>query len=201
MLAPLPFIEPCRPKPAKRLPTGEKWSHEPKLDGWRCEAVRRGKQVALYSRYGRTLPRFQTIAQAVSKLPCRSVTLDGELVFADERGINFYRLRGTRPADDVTYWVFDILELNGKDLRELPLTDRRQHLNKLLARTETVIYPVPSFDNGQELLVSAADLGFEGVVSKLKHAPYRSGYRPEWVKIKAPGWTAQNRDRWEKLRG
>ena len=51
------------------------------------------------------------------------------------------------------------------------------------------------------MLVSAMDLGFEGVVSKLKHAPYRSGYRPEWVKIKAPVWTAQNRDRWEKLRG
>ncbi len=112
-------------------------------------------------------PRFQTIAEAVSKLPCR----------------------------------MESLELNSKDLRELPLTDRRQHLNKLLARTETVIYPVPSFDNGQELLVSAMDLGFEGVVSKLKHAPYRSGYRPEWVKIKAPGWAAQNRDRWEKLRG
>ena len=165
MLVPLPFIEPCRPKPVKRLPTGEKWSHEPKLDGWRCEAVRRGKQVALYSRYGRTLPRFQTIAQAVSKLPCRSVTLDGELVFADERGINFYRLRGTRPADDVTYWVFDILELNGKDLRELPLTDRRQHLNKLLARTETVIYPVPSFDRLMPLPKRIASSCLPGVPS------------------------------------
>jgi len=183
----------------KRLPTGEKWSHEPKLDGWRCKAVRRGKHVALYSRLGRSLtPRFLRIAKAVGSLP---VTLDGELVLADEKGINFYGMRGARPADDVTYWVFDILDLNGKDLRELPLTDRRRHLHKLLARTETVIYPVPSFDNGQELLVSAMDLGFEGVVSKLKHAPYRSGYRPEWVKIKAPVWTAQNRDRWEKLRG
>jgi ATP-dependent DNA ligase len=60
-----------------------------------------------------------------------------------------------------------------------------------------VIHPVPSFDNGQALLISAADPGFEGVVSKLKHAPYRSGYRPERVKIKAPGWTAQDRDRGE----
>ncbi len=99
LLVSLPFIEPCRPKPVKRLPTGEKWSHEPKLDGWRCEAVRRGKEVALYSRLGRTLnPRFQTIAEAVGRLPCRSVTLDGELVFADDSGINFYRLRGARPS-------------------------------------------------------------------------------------------------------
>jgi bifunctional non-homologous end joining protein LigD len=188
VLASLPFIEPCRPKPVKRVPTGEQWSHEPKLDGWRCEAVRRGKQVALYSRLGRILtPRFPHIAEAVGRLPCRSVTLDGELVLADESGVNFYRLRGARSTDDVTYWVFDILELNGKDLRGLPLIDRRPHLHKLLGRTETVIYPVPSFGNGQELLISAADLGFEGVVSKLKSAPYRSGHRPEWTKIKALG--------------
>ena len=104
---------------------------------------RRGKHVALYSRLGRSLtPRFLRIAKAVGSLP---VTLDGELVLADEKGINFYGMRGARPADDVTYWVFDILDLNGKDLRELPLTDRRRHLHKLLARTETVIYPVPSF--------------------------------------------------------
>ena len=64
-------------------------------------------------------PRFQTIAEAVSKLRCRSVTLDGELVFGDDSGINFYRLRGARPADDVTYWVFDILKLNGAEPRSV----------------------------------------------------------------------------------
>jgi hypothetical protein len=76
-------------------------------------------------------PRFQTIAEAVSKLPCR----------------------------------MESLELNGKDLRELPLTDRRQHLNKLLARTETVIYPVPSFDRLMPLPKRIASSCLPGVPS------------------------------------
>ena len=85
LLVSLPFIEPCRPKPVKRLPTGEKWSHEPKLDGWCLQTVTRGKDVALYSRHGREFTqRFPVIAEAIAKLPCRSATMDGELVLAAE---------------------------------------------------------------------------------------------------------------------
>ena len=69
--ASLPFIEPCRPRPVKRLPTGDAWLHEPKLDGWRLQAVKRGKDVALYSRNGRDLAdRYDIIAEAVQKLAC-----------------------------------------------------------------------------------------------------------------------------------
>ena len=71
MSASLPFIQPCRPRPAKRLPTGEAWLHEPKLDGWRLQAVKVASAVALYSRNGRDLTgRFAGIEDAVRKLPC-----------------------------------------------------------------------------------------------------------------------------------
>ena len=137
MPASLPFIEPCRPRPVKRLPTGDAWLHEPKLDGWRLQAVKRGKDVALYSRNGRDLTeRYEIVAEAVRKLPCRSCVLDGELVMADEDGINFYGLRGARRNDDVSLWAFDLLELNGKDLRSLPLIDRKARLERLMRTFE-----------------------------------------------------------------
>ena len=65
----------------KHLPTGDAWLHKPKLDGWRLQAVKRGENIALYSRHGRPFTqRFLSIADAIAKLPYRSVTLDGELV-------------------------------------------------------------------------------------------------------------------------
>jgi bifunctional non-homologous end joining protein LigD len=187
----------------KRLPTGDAWLHEPKLDGWRLQAVKRGKDVALYSRNGCDLTdRYDMIAEAVQKLPCRSCVLDGELLMADEGGINFYGLRGAGRHDDVSLWAFDLLELNGKDMRSLPLIDRKARLEKLMRRSKhPALRMIPSFNNGEALLIACMDRGLEGVVSKRRNAPYRSGSRPEWTKIKCPGWTAQNRDRWEKLRG
>ena len=77
--ASLPFIEPCRPRPVKCLPTGDAWLHEPKLDGWRILAVKVGSDIVLYSRNGRDLTeRFTSVLDAVRKLPCKSVALDCE---------------------------------------------------------------------------------------------------------------------------
>ena len=87
MSASLPFVPPCRPRPEKLPPTGDAWLHEPKLDGWRLQAVKRDSDVALYSRQGRDLSeRFASIAAAMRELPCRSCTLDGELVRANSAG-------------------------------------------------------------------------------------------------------------------
>ena len=197
--ASLPFIEPCRPRPVSRLPTGDAWLHEPKLDGWRLQAVKHGKDVALYSRHGRPLTqRFPSIAKAIAKLPCRSATLDGELVLAGEGGIDFYGLRGAARTDDVSFWAFDLLELDGKDLRELPLISRKAHLEKLVRRLKgTDIGVVPTFVDGEALMIACMDRGVEGIVSKRRDAPYRPGSRPEWVKVKCPGWKTANRDRGE----
>ena len=119
MSASLPFLDPCIPREVRQPPKGEDWIHQPKLDGWRCQAVKVGSRVTLYSRHGHDLTRrFPTIAAAVAKLPAKSVTLDGEIVQVGERGIDFYAITG-KQTRNVSLMAFDILSLDGKDLRPL----------------------------------------------------------------------------------
>ena len=177
--ASLPFIEPCVPRDVRQPPKGEQWLHQPKLDGWRCQAVKVGKTVTLYSRHGHDLTkRFPTIAAAVAKLSAKSVALDGELVQASARGIDFYSLLG-KQTRGVTLMVFDLLALDGKDLRSLPLEERLAQLDMLLNLNKVAgIAMVPSFDDGEALMLGCMEHGLEGVVSKKRDAPYRPGRGP-----------------------
>lgn len=94
----VPFIEPCILRAVRQPPKGQDWIHQPKLDGWRCQAVKVGPKVTLYSRHGNDFSRrFPMIAAAVAKLPAKVVVIDGELVQAGERGIDLC-LPGNRPA-------------------------------------------------------------------------------------------------------
>ena len=196
-----PFIGPCVPRDVRQPPKGEQWLHQPKLDGWRCQAVKVGKTVTLYSRNGNDLTkRFPTIAAAVAKLSAKSVTLDGELVQADARGIDFYSLLG-KQTPDVSLMAFDVLALDGKDLRSLPLEERLAQLEMLLNLNKVAgIALVLSFDDGAALMNACMEHGLEGVVSKKRDAPYRSGRSPTWLKSKTPTWRQANKDRWERLR-
>ena len=102
----------------------------------------------------------------------------------------------------VTLWAFDLLERDGKDLRELPLVDRKARLEKLLKGTGPAgVGLVASFDDGEALMLGCMEQNLEGVVSKRRDAPYRSGSRPEWVKSKTPMWRQANKDRWERMQG
>jgi bifunctional non-homologous end joining protein LigD len=162
-----PFIEPCIPRVVRQPPKGQEWIHQPKLDGWRCQAVKIGPKVTLYSRHGHDLSRwFPTIAAAIAKLPVKSVTLDGELVQAGERGIDFYALVG-KQTRNVSLMAFDILSLDGKDLRGIPLEERLAQLEMLLGLSKVPgIALVPSFDDGEKLMLAAMKHSLEGVVSK-----------------------------------
>ena len=123
------------------------------------------------------------------------------LVLVAEGGIDFYRLIGARRDDDVSFWTFDLLDLDGNDLRELPLIGRKAQLEKLMRKVKgTDIGVMPTFVDGEALLIACMDRGVEGVVSKKRDAPYRSGSRPEWVKVKSPGWRAANQHRGELFR-
>ncbi len=199
--ASLPFIEPCRPRPVKCLPRGDAWLHEPKLDGWRIQVVTVGSEIALYSLNGRDLKGFASVLDAVRKLPCKSVALDCELVLMGPEGIDFYSLM-KRTGENVALMAFDILELNGSDLRPLPLAARKIYLWKLLSRNKSSnLAVVPSFEGGEELMLAVMKHSLEGVVSKRRSAPYASGSRPEWVKVKSPTWRQANKDRWELMHG
>lgn len=202
--ASLPFIEPCIPREVRQPPKGEDWIHQPKLDGWRCQAVKVGPKVTLYSRQGHDLSRrFPTISAAVAKLPAKVVTLDGELVQAGKRGIDFYALVG-KQTRNVTLMAFDILQLDRKYLRGLPLEERLAQLEMLLSLSKVPgVALVPAFHDGEALMQAAMQHGLEGVVSKRKASTYNSGrgrhWVRHWVKSKTPMWRQANKDRWERM--
>ena len=125
---PLPrgFIPPCLPTKAPQPPTGETWLHEIKHDGFRVIARKDGDRVRLYSRPGNDLTyRFPLIVEALAHLHSRSCIIDGEAVACDEKGAaSFDRIRYRRHDADVFLYAFDLIELNGDDLRRDPLEVR-----------------------------------------------------------------------------
>jgi bifunctional non-homologous end joining protein LigD len=159
-----------------------------------------GAQVRLLSRHGHDLTsRFPTIASGLVGLDARTAILDGELVAMNAEGLpDFCALQLRRADVALAVWVFDLFEINGRDVRPLSPAGRREHLEQLLARlpndgtlrySESVADPV-------RLLTAAHEFGLEGVVSKRLDAPYRSGTRPKWVKVKTQSWRIANRERW-----
>ena len=121
------FIAPCLPTSAPQPPSGAIWLHEIKHDGFRVIARKTGKRVRLYSRPGNDLTyRFPLIVEAVAKLRSRSCIIDGEAVVCGDDGIaSFDRIRYRRHDPDVFKWAFDLIELNGDDLRRDLLNVRK----------------------------------------------------------------------------
>ena len=130
----LGIIEPCLPSPAKAPPSGPGWLHEFKHDGFRILARRDGAGVRLITRAGNDFSsRFPSIAMAVSKLPVRSCLIDGEAVVCDENGLAVFELiRQHGAGEHAVLCAFDLLELDGKDLRRKPIQTRKALLAKLL---------------------------------------------------------------------
>jgi bifunctional non-homologous end joining protein LigD len=184
------FIEPCVPTEKKTPPTGPNWLHEVKFDGFRVQ-IHSHPTLRVYSRNGRDFTqRFPLDAKLP---PC---IMDAEVVAdVDDGGHDFYGLLGKRVP--VTFWCFDLLSLRGRDLRALPLSERRECLERLLPATPLQFSE--AFDDPLLLLEHAEEFRIEGVVSKRADLPYRSGRRPEWVKVKASWWREANEQRFEKM--
>jgi ATP-dependent DNA ligase len=130
----LGIIEPCLPSPAKAPPSGPGWLHEIKHDGFRILARRDSAGVRLITRAGNQFShRFPFIAMAVSTLPARSCLIDGEAIVCDHKGLSVFELiRGYGSKASAVLCAFDLLELNGEDLRRQPLESRKSVLIKLL---------------------------------------------------------------------
>ena len=127
------FIVPCTPVQCGWPPTGEAWLHEVKFDGWRIQLHKSKRRATVYTKSGNDFTsRFPAIAAAVATLPIHSAIFDGELTACDSRGIpdfralHFHNVR----EDDLCVWAFDILHLNGVDLREVPLIERKYALEE-----------------------------------------------------------------------
>ena len=183
-------------------PTGDSWLHEIKIDGWRCQLVKEGRRIHFFSRRGNDLHRrLGSFAEYFTSLAAKSATIDGELTVAAADGRpDFYGLSGAmrKRKRDLMFVAFDILELDGKDLRNEPLERRRELLADLLERSGIgCVCFSESFDDGPALLKACAGLGLEGIVSKRRDAPYRAGKRPELIKLKTSEWREANRERWK----
>src|SRR6266851_2119789 len=137
MPLPLGFVPPCLPAKALQPLTGEAWLHEIKHDGFRVMARKDGARVRLYSRPGNDLThRFPLIIEALARLRSRSCIIDGEAVSCGDDGIaSFDRIRYRHHDASVFLYAFDLVELDGDDLRRDPLNVRKATLASLLKRT------------------------------------------------------------------
>jgi ATP-dependent DNA ligase len=146
--------------------------------------------VRLYSRPGNDLTdRFPLIVEALGRLRSRSCIIDGEAVACDENGVaSFNRVRHRRNDADVFLYAFDLIELNGDDLRRDPLEVRKATLASVLARAAPGLRfnEHLEHDDGETVFRHACKMGLEGIVSKRKDSPYRSGRSPDWLKMKNP---------------
>src|SRR6266508_5440808 len=184
------FVPPQLATLVQAAPQGDQWLHEIKLDGYRVLArIERGR-ARLLTRNGKDWSaRFPGIAAAAARLKVDRALLDGEIVALDEHGVSkFEKLQealSRERSEHLVYFIFDVLHLDGRDLRAVPQVERKTLVARLLGSARTPIrYCEHVEGQGGAFFDRACKLGLEGIVSKQKEAPYRSGRGSAWVKVK-----------------
>ena len=187
------FVEPSLAQTAERPPSGAKWVHEIKHDGYRIQARIDGGTVRLLTRNGLDwTDRFASIARALGTLGLSSGLLDGEIVVQDSGGIAKFSLLQADLSegrqDRFVYYLFDLLYAEGYDLTPATLLDRKALLQEIVAgvpASSPVRFSEHLAEDGPTMLEHACRLGLEGIVSKRIDMPYRSGRGEHWVKSKS----------------
>jgi bifunctional non-homologous end joining protein LigD len=186
------FVEPALAQLVESAPKGGNWLHEIKLDGYRMQARIDGGQVQLLTRKGLDwTAKFKPVANALKNLKIPSALLDGEIVVEDEAGVSSFsalqqELKGGK-GERFVYYVFDLLYLNGEDLRKATLADRKAALRLLfddLPQGGAIRFSDHLEEDGATLVRHACRMGLEGIISKRADRPYRSGRGDDWVKSK-----------------
>jgi bifunctional non-homologous end joining protein LigD len=186
------FLEPSLALPCEKPPSGPKWIHEIKYDGYRIQARIDGENIRLLTRKKLDwTERFLSIAGALKALGLGSALIDGEIVVEDASGISSFNdlqadLKAGR-TDRFRYIVFDILYCEGFDLTKAVLRDRKDLLQQLLADLPvgSPLHFSEHLDvDGPTMLAHACRFGLEGIVSKRADLPYRSGRGDHWLKSK-----------------
>ena len=194
------FIPPCLPTKAHAVPAGPQWVYEIKHDGFRFICRRDGDRVRVFSRRGIDhSDRAPVIAEALLALNVRSITIDGEGVVCGPDGVtDFDRLRaamGRKSSRQAFLYAFDLLELDGQDLRREPWETRRTILITMLRKAGDGIRLSEHIEgtDGTTIFGHACAMGLEGIVAKRRDRPYRSGRSPDWIKVKNPDAPAAKR--------
>lgn len=184
------YIEPCDPTLRESPPRGADWVYEIKADGYRAQLHLDDGDIKVYSRTGLDwTEQFSSIAAAAHKLKAKSAIIDGEAVVFGSGGLpDFQQLRrelGPKRSARVRYHVFDLLYLDGYDLRDVAYEDRKRLLQHLLkGAPETFIYVEALEADGNVIFEKGCKLGLEGLVAKRLGRPYRSGRQESWIKLK-----------------
>jgi bifunctional non-homologous end joining protein LigD len=186
------FLEPSLPQVADTAPSGPKWVHEIKYDGYRVQARIDGGNVRLLTRKALDwTSRFAPIATALKSLGLSSALIDGEIVVEDSAGIpSFTLLQADLSAlrrDRFRYFVFDLYYCEGFDLTQAALIDRKALLQQIVdgAGGSLIRYSEHIAGDGPTMFEHACKLGLEGIVSKRSDLPYRRGRGDHWLKVKA----------------
>lgn len=186
------FIEPTLPTATETAPSGGGWLHEIKHDGYRLQAHLENGRVRLFSRQGLDwTERFPVVVPALAEVPARAAIIDGEVVVQTAAGVaSFAMLVDALKSGggDMLFYAFDLLHLDGFDLRETPLDARKAALAELLADVGNrgrLRYSDHIEGDGDAVFRHASRLGLEGIISKQAASPYRSGRVKSWLKVKS----------------
>jgi bifunctional non-homologous end joining protein LigD len=179
------FIQPALATKIDKPPTGERWIHEIKFDGYRVQLHLANDDIKVFTRNGNDwTKRFRKVAADAYLINAKSAIIDGEIVVPAADGTTDFsvlqnELKGT--SNKIVMVAFDILYLNGQDIRKLPLLERKAILQKLIAKT--AIQFSESFEiDGREMFKHACNTGLEGVVSKVLDSRYPTDRTNDWVK-------------------
>jgi bifunctional non-homologous end joining protein LigD len=188
------FVEPMKATLVDELPKGKDWIYEVKFDGVRAVGIQQGRNVKLISRNAKDFgAKYPEIVEALGELPSRQAILDGEIVALDPEGrssfqlLQAHQLPGTsRPP--IFYYVFDLIQLDEKDLTGVPLMKRKAMAQTLIAGRSDRIRFSPAIEaDSARVLKKMQTLGLEGLIAKRRESTYEPGRRsPAWVKFK---WT------------
>jgi bifunctional non-homologous end joining protein LigD len=180
------FIEPALATSIEKAPTGDRWIHEIKFDGYRVQVHLAHTEVKVFTRRGYDwTARFKKIASDAWHIGAGSAIIDGEVVAPAADGTTDFsvlqhELKGR--STKIVMVAFDLLYLNGYDLRALPLVERKALLKKTIDKTD--IQFSESFEvDGREMFKHACKTGLEGIVSKVRDSRYNSGRGNDWVKV------------------
>ncbi len=183
-------IEPQLATLVDAVPRGEEWIHEIKYDGYRALCEIRDGEARLITRHGKDwTDRFSPVAREAAKLPVRQAILDGEVVVLEPDGTTSFQTLQNALAenrqDDLVYFAFDLIYLDGYDLRGAPLLDRKAALLALLAGGGKAIRPGDHIEgDGEGFYRQACNFSLEGIISKRAGLPYHSGRNKDWLKVK-----------------
>ena len=190
--APFPgFVAPCVPTLKATVPTGDRWQYEIKHDGYRVQArLEEGTPSMLTSSGLNWTGRFKSVLASLRDLPANSIVLDTEVIVAGDDGVADFSLLQAELAagrsNRMVCYAFDLVYLDGFDIRAAPLADRRRVLAELLGSggVGNIVFSAHAEGDGNTIFERACAMGIEGLVCKLRDAPYRSGRNETWLKVK-----------------